>query len=71
MKPHPIKGRKKRYKYDLIQDGLIVACVDAATDLEARREIGHYALMYSQDGPVKVVNVSGKKKPIRQQMGRG
>lgn len=41
--------------YDLEQDGIIVASVDAPTEEQAQKEIGHYALMYSQDGEVKII----------------
>lgn len=51
------KRKHRRFQYDLIQDGIIVASVDASTDEEAKSEIGYYALMYAQDGPVKVVKI--------------
>lgn len=44
-----------RYKYQLKQNGIIVAEVDAPTDEIAQREIQHYALMYSQDGEVEII----------------
>ena len=43
-----------RYTYALYQFGEKVAEVDASTDEDAQREINHYALIYSQDGPVEV-----------------
>lgn len=50
----------KTYKYSLIQDGIVVASVGAPSEEQAKKEIDHYALMYSQDGPVKIVK--GKAK---------
>jgi hypothetical protein len=40
------------YVAELWQGGVLVASVDAPTKNVAEREINHYALMYSQDGPV-------------------
>ncbi len=40
-------------EYRLIQDGQPVAAVDGPDD-QARREIKHYAAVYSQDGPVHI-----------------
>ena len=45
--------------YDLEQGGIIVASVDAPTEEQALKEISHYALIYSQDGAVKIIR---KKK---------
>jgi len=42
------------YRYKLIQDGAVVAAVECAEHWQAIREIKHYALMYSQDGPVTI-----------------
>lgn len=39
---------------ELWQDGILVASVDAPTIGEAEKEIQHYALMYSEDGPVTI-----------------
>lgn len=51
----------KRYQYRLKEaSGLVAAQVDAPTDLEARREIDHYALMYGQDGIVTVERKQGR-----------
>lgn len=38
----------------LFQDGIQVARVDAPSRKDVEREINHYALMYSQDGPVRI-----------------
>lgn len=43
-----------RFRYELWQNGMRVAAVDAPDDESALREIGHYAMMYSQDDPVPV-----------------
>jgi hypothetical protein len=42
-----------RWNFTVEQDGMEVASGEAPTEDEAKREAGHYALMYSQDGPVK------------------
>lgn len=45
-------------RYELWQDGLMVAAVDDATDPErGYREIIRYAFMYALDGPVTVRGV--------------
>jgi len=44
-----------KYTYKLEQDGLIVAEVSANTKAQADKEITHYAMMYSQDGPVRII----------------
>lgn len=48
--------------------GLVVAQVFCPTDDEAQREIQHYALTYSQDGPVTIEKrTAGRRwKPIVQ-----
>lgn len=46
------------YKFKLMQDGQCVAAVECADKEQARREIEHYAMMYGQDGPVEIVDVS-------------
>ena len=43
-----------RWSFLVEQDGMVVASGDAPTEDGAKREAGHYAMMYSQDGPVKV-----------------
>ena len=40
--------------YDLEQNGIVVASVDAPTEEQAKKEIGHYAMIYSQDGEVTI-----------------
>lgn len=50
------------YRYELIQDGMRVAAVSAPTRVRAVSEIMHYALIYSQDGPVKVREIKPRKK---------
>ena len=44
----------KRYRFQLWQDGIEVAGVDAPTLEAAQREIMHYAMVYAQDGPVEI-----------------
>lgn len=40
--------------FSVRQDGLTVASGSAPTEEACRREAGHYATMYGQDGPVAV-----------------
>jgi hypothetical protein len=43
-----------RWEFIVEQDDMIVAKGEAPTEAEAMREAGHYSLIFSQDGPVKV-----------------
>jgi hypothetical protein len=43
-----------RWEFSVEQDGMVVASGEAPSEAEAKMEAGHYALMYSQDGLVKV-----------------
>ena len=43
-----------RWIFSVEQDGMVVASGEAPTEDEAKREAAHYALMYGQDGTVKV-----------------
>jgi len=47
--------KRKTYRYRLYQGGVMVVYVEAPTKEQAVREIQHYAMMYLQDGPVKIV----------------
>lgn len=49
------KKKKKDYCYDLIQNGIMVARVISRNKEDCLREIGHYAMMYFQDGEVKII----------------
>ena len=44
---------EKRYWAILYQDGIDVASVTGPSKESVDREINHYAMVYSQDGPVK------------------
>ena len=46
--------------YRLIQNGIMVAGAYGLKD-DALREINHYAFVYSQDGPVKIERLEGKR----------
>lgn len=46
--------RSAIYRFELWQDGMVVAGVDAADLDDAMTEIMHYAKVYSQDGPVEI-----------------
>lgn len=54
-------------EYELWQDGIKVAIADGPLEA-ARREIEHYAMIYRQDGPVKIygiqVNAKGKRYKV-------
>jgi hypothetical protein len=52
----------RSYLAKLIQNGIVVAEVEAPTLAEAEREIMHYAMIYAQDGPV-IVKLPKPKKP--------
>jgi len=58
---------KREYDYCLLEmpHELEVTRVMSQNKEDAEREIQHYALMYSQDGPVKIVRRSRKLKPER------
>jgi hypothetical protein len=43
-----------RYRFSVMQDGLKVASGECPDRETAEREANHYAMMYGQDGPVKV-----------------
>ena len=47
--------------YQLWQNNVMVVEVDAPTEEQAKREINHYAMMYSQDGAVKIVKKKSKE----------
>lgn len=47
--------KNKVYKYKLIQDDICVASVECEDREFAQKEINYYALIYSHDGPVKIV----------------
>ena len=54
-------------EYMLEQDGMIVASVSCNDEEVALREIKHYAMMYAQDGPVKIfkmVEKQGRKRKV-------
>jgi hypothetical protein len=53
---------RKRYTAELWQDEMCVASVDCPTEEDMRREIAHYALVYSQDGPVRIVELPTKSR---------
>lgn len=45
----------KTYKAKLIQGGMIVAEAESSNKEDVEREIQHYALMYYQDGEIKII----------------
>ena len=46
----------------LLQDGVIVAQVTAPDKRRMLAELGHYAAVYSQDGPVAMETRAGKNR---------
>ena len=48
---------EERHRFQLWQDGILVAAVDCANRHSAMKEIAHYAAVYEQDGPVKIREV--------------
>jgi hypothetical protein len=44
----------KTFKFQLWQDGIEVASVEAASSDDACREIMHYAMLYGRDGPCEI-----------------
>lgn len=50
----------KDYEFELWQGGIVVASVSAPSREEAEDEINHYAMMYRQDGPVEIREVTRK-----------
>ena len=42
------------YEFELWQDGIMVASVVSKDREAAYRDIKHYAMVYSQDGPVEI-----------------
>lgn len=55
--PKTPKKRKRWYRFELWQDGMVVAAVESYKKTFARNEIDHYALVYGQDGPIEIVEV--------------
>lgn len=52
----------ERFVFEVWQDGGRVAAVDGPDRYRAMAEAGHYALVYGQDGPVKVFEKIGRKR---------
>lgn len=48
-------------RFELEQDGMVVAAVDGPRE-DALRDIAHYGLMYGQDGPVTTYEVIGRRR---------
>lgn len=51
-----------RFVFELWQDGIKVAGVDAPNREDGLREIDHYAMVYGQDGPVEIRDKSKAEK---------
>ena len=50
------------YRFRLWQDGIVVAAVSTSNYENGEREIRHYAMVYEQDGPVRVDMPKRKKE---------
>lgn len=44
----------EQHRFELWQGGLMVAAVESPDKDRALLEAGHYAMIYSQDGPVEI-----------------
>lgn len=42
------------FRAELWQGGIMVACVEGSDESSVQREINHYALVYSEDGPCTI-----------------
>ncbi len=49
-------SESQEYKFELWQNGMMVAMVRSANEDRAIAEINHYAMMYGQDGPCEIRN---------------
>jgi hypothetical protein len=56
----------ERHRFQLWQDGIMVAAVDCAERHIALKEIAHYAAVYEQDGPVEIREVKRRKRAAQQ-----
>jgi len=55
---------EERHRFQLWQDGIMVAAVDSPNRHSAMREIAHYAAVYEQDGPVKIKEVKPRRRAV-------
>lgn len=55
---------EERHRFQLWQDGIMVAAVESASRHSAMKEIAHYAAVYEQDGPVKITEVKRRTQRI-------
>lgn len=59
--------RGKTHSFEIEQNGVIVASGDAPDAATAEREGFHYAVMFAQDGPVKLrLGTEMAIKPLKQ-----
>ena len=54
-------GITGEYEFEVWQDGIPVAEVYSSNLDDALRDIFHYAAMYGQDGPVKIMQVQRRE----------
>lgn len=45
------------HRFEVWQDGIMVASVEATKYHEALREISHYAAQYERDGPIEIKEI--------------
>lgn len=50
----PKGERPKLYRFQVRQDGMVVASGSGTDPVAVQREAVHYARVYGQDGPIKV-----------------
>lgn len=51
------------FRFELWQEGIMVAAVNSPNYHRGLREIAHYANVYAQDGPVQIKEKSSHRKP--------
>ena len=49
-------------KFQLWKDGMLIAVVECESRHYAMKEIAHYAAVYEQDGPVKIIEVKRRSR---------
>lgn len=52
------------HRFEVWQDGIMVAAVEASEHHQALKEISHYAMLYERDGPIQIKEI--KPYPRRQ-----
>lgn len=53
---------KKEYKFEVVQDGIVVASAWSHDRGSALGEAWHYAMVYAQDGPVSLRRAKSRRR---------